>query len=138
MAIEISISPPTLTLDEGNEGATTTYKYTLTRTGTEGTALNTYSFVQVRFDAGDTEADDFVGGFPDPTQWVAFTTNEEEQMLEIQVSGDTDIEPNETFSLTLVGAVNADINEHQKKGGHHQRRKMIYLLHSRGGAVPWN
>lgn len=91
--------------DEGNEG-TTEFTFTVTRSGD----LSGQSTVDVDFFPGDTDADDFVGGFPE-TQTIQFAANEDTKTVSIPVSGDLDVEDNETFALTLVNATNAVIDE---------------------------
>jgi Ca2+-binding RTX toxin-like protein len=91
--------------EEGNDGATE-FDFTVTRTGED---LSEESTVEVAFTAGDTDAADFDGGLP-PTQRVTFAAGEETQPVTISVSGDTDVEPNESFTLTLQNATGATID----------------------------
>ncbi|MEO1524055.1 MAG: choice-of-anchor D domain-containing protein [Planctomycetota bacterium] len=50
--------------------------------------------------ADPVSADDFVGGFPSGT--ATFAAGDISTTLEIPISGDTDIEPDETFLLTIT------------------------------------
>ena len=101
----ISIDATMADQDEGDTGATE-FSFTVTRAGGD---LSGTSSVDVAFGAGDTDAADFVGGLP-TTQTVTFAANETETTVIIPVSGDTDVELDETFSLTLQNATGAIIN----------------------------
>jgi gliding motility-associated-like protein len=84
-------------LNEGN-GGSTPFAFTVTRTNTTGSAS-----VQWAVTGGATnpaDADDFPGG-PFPNGTANFADGNPTATITVNVSGDTDIEPNETFTVTL-------------------------------------
>ena len=91
---EFSIGSP-VSQDEGNSG-NTTYTFTVTRTGDTTNAAT----VDYTFAAGDTDATDFGGTLPTNGQF-SFNANDATATIDIIVSGDTDIETDENFTLTL-------------------------------------
>ncbi len=102
---EISIVPGSVTRDEGDDGMTE-YRFAVIRAGD----VTAEGSVDVTFDAGGTDADDFVGGLPPATQTVNFAAGSNVEFVSIPVSGDADIEDDETFSLALTNAVGATIS----------------------------
>lgn len=91
--------------DEGDSG-TSTVTFTLTRVGTTtGSATVTWTVAGSGTDAAD--ADDFGGTLPSGT--VTFAAGETGRTVTISVSGDTVVEPDETFTLTLAAATGATI-----------------------------
>ncbi len=101
----VSIAATNADQNEGDEG-TTEFSFTVTRSSED---LSGTSSVEVAFGAGDTDAADFVGGLP-ATQTVTFAADETEKTVIIPVSGDLDVEPDETFSLTLQNTTDAAID----------------------------
>ncbi|HQV03003.1 Calx-beta domain-containing protein [Novosphingobium sp.] len=88
---QLSINDVTQT--EGNSG-TTSLVFTVTRGGdTSGAASATWTVVN-----GTTDAADFTGLL---TGTVNFAAGELTQTITVQVTGDTTVEPNETFSVVL-------------------------------------
>lgn len=81
---------------EGNSG-TTNYTYTATRSKTTGAVS-----AQWTFDAGATSPSDFVGGNYPAGGNVNFADGAASATITIQVQGDTDIEPNESFTVTIA------------------------------------
>lgn len=100
----ISIAAPGEAISEGDEG-TTTFAFTVTRSGED---LSAKSSVDVAFIASETDADDFGGSLPE-TQTVEFKKNETEKTVEIEVSGDLDLERDEEFGLVLEAPTNGEI-----------------------------
>ncbi|MEM9771285.1 MAG: lamin tail domain-containing protein, partial [Cyanobacteria bacterium P01_D01_bin.73] len=81
---------------EGNAG-TTSFTFTVTRSGfTTGTTDVNFAVT------GTANAADFGGTLPSGT--VNFAANDLTETITISVSGDTDIEPDENFTVTLSGA----------------------------------
>jgi len=96
--------------DEGNIGSHP-YVFTLFRQG----ALGITSSVEVAFNAGTTTDSDFAV-LPEATQVVEFGPNESTREVTVEVSGDTEFEPDETFSLSLQNPVNAEIGIEPMEG----------------------
>lgn len=83
-----------VTLAEGNSG-TTNFTFTVTRSGdTSGTSSATWTVAN-----GTTDAADFTGAL---TGTVSFAAGETSQTITVQVNGDTGVEANETFTVTLT------------------------------------
>ena len=79
---------------EGDAG-TTSYSFTVTRSG----VLSGADQVDFAVTAGGADAADFGGALPSGT--VAFAAGETTQVVTIDVSGDTDFEADEDFTITL-------------------------------------
>jgi Ca2+-binding RTX toxin-like protein len=101
----ISLATTDFRQEEGDQG-TTDHIFFVTRAGD----LSKASAVQVVFNAGDTDAADFAGALPE-TQTVFFAPDEAVQKVSVAVSGDTDIENDEAFSLTLGEVAGATISD---------------------------
>lgn len=98
----LAIAPEDAVKAEGNIG-TTVLTFTVTRSGnTTGTATVDYIV------SGNASGADFVGSVL-PSGTVEFATNETSKTITIEVSGDTEVEPDETFAVNLVNAENATI-----------------------------
>ena len=82
---------------EGDSG-TTPFTFEVTRTGDATLAES------VDFEVSSTEADaaDFGGTLPGST--LSFAANESTKTIAIQVAGDMDVEPDESFTVTLSNA----------------------------------
>ena len=109
---QLAIVPFNLDVFEGDD-STTEYRFEVIRLGD----LSGESSVDVVFTAGGTDVDDGVpdgvdfGGSLPETQTVNFAVGEmhpDGDLLE--VSGDTDIEPDETFTLRLDNPVGAELS----------------------------
>ncbi|UKJ77297.1 Ig-like domain-containing protein [Azospirillum brasilense] len=87
--------------DGTNPGGTTAFTFTVTRAGNTGGALTVAWTVAAGDGAGGATLDaaDFGGSLPSGT--VSFADGEATKTITILVSGDTDIEPDETFTVTL-------------------------------------
>ncbi len=103
-APEFAIVPIDADQPEGNVG-TTDFIFEITRSGEIATA-SAVNFA-VASDAGTADAADFGGTLPSGT--VAFATGERSQRITIDVTGDTDIEPDESFSVVLSAPIGATI-----------------------------
>jgi hypothetical protein len=89
---------------EGNSG-TTNFTFAVTRTGdTSGTASATWAVTGSG--ANPASAPDFVGGTL-PTGTVTFTAGQTTQTITVPVQGDTTVEPDNGFTVTISNPVNA-------------------------------
>ena len=86
---------------EGNSG-TTTYTFTVTRSGDSSAAASATWTV-----SGGADASDFGGTVPSGT--VSFAAGETSTQVTITVSGDTALEADETFTVTLSNVTGAAI-----------------------------
>ncbi|HEY8573270.1 type I secretion C-terminal target domain-containing protein [Phenylobacterium sp.] len=90
---------------EGGATTTTIYQYTVTRTGdTSGTSSAQWSVMGTG--ANKADAADFVGGVL-PAGTVTFAPGETSKVVEVRVAGDTALEPDEDFSVSLSNASGA-------------------------------
>lgn len=103
-AISISISPTTLSTTEGNSGSTNA-SYTVTLSGTP---LNTVTVNYATADGTATAGSDYTS--KSGTLTFAAGTSTLTQTINVPILGDTTVEPNETYTLTLSGATNATIS----------------------------
>ncbi|HEV7661296.1 MAG TPA: cadherin-like domain-containing protein, partial [Allosphingosinicella sp.] len=86
-----------VTLAEGNSG-TTSFVFTITRTGgSDGAVGATWTLTTIF--GGNVDAADFVT-YPQ-SGTVSFANGETSQQITIQVQGDTIVEPDEAFTVTL-------------------------------------
>ena len=68
--------------------------------------------MEVALEPGDTDPGDYVGGLPFDTVSVAFNPGDRlGGVVELEISGDRDVEADETFSLTLQNPVGGTISE---------------------------
>lgn len=118
-AVELIVSSNTLAIaatnasrPEGNTG-TTPFTFTVTRTGdTSGSASVDYYVRGNGTNAANTT--DFNGIFPSGT--VVFAAGESSQLITIDVSGDFEFEPAETFDVRLTNAVGTAITSSTASG----------------------
>ncbi|MEQ8956767.1 MAG: S8 family serine peptidase, partial [Coleofasciculus sp. C2-GNP5-27] len=94
----LSITPTDAEKEEGDSG-TTAYSFTLTR------AENTTGETSVTYEVtgsgnNPANADDFGGTFPSDT--VTFADGETEKEITVEVTGDSQVEPDENFTLNLT------------------------------------
>jgi hypothetical protein len=89
---------------EGNSG-TVTYTYRVTRAGSISDAA-TVDWAVTGSGADPANAADFGGALPSGT--LSFAAGEASQTISFTVSGDTDVEPDETFTVTISNARLAD------------------------------
>ncbi len=101
--IDLTLSPGSLSLSEGASGSTS-YLYTVTRSGaTDG--VSTVNYAVTGSGANPADNSDVIGTLPSGT--ITFNAGETVKTIEIAVSGDLDIEPDEAFTLTLSGAADS-------------------------------
>ncbi|MEM9214427.1 MAG: ExeM/NucH family extracellular endonuclease [Cyanobacteria bacterium P01_F01_bin.150] len=94
----LAIAPDTTVQAEGNSG-TTPFTFTVTRSGdTSGATSVSYAV------SGDADAADFGGTLPSGT--VNFADGETTQTITLDVSADTDSEPDEDFTVTISNPTN--------------------------------
>ncbi|WP_339337243.1 MULTISPECIES: T9SS type B sorting domain-containing protein, partial [unclassified Croceitalea] len=87
-----------ITLDEGDSGPTA-FVFTINRTGNL-TNASTVDYTVAGSGTSLTDDSDFVGGVS-PSGTISFAANEASTTVAINVNGDTDFEPDETFTITL-------------------------------------
>ncbi|WP_299199344.1 Calx-beta domain-containing protein [uncultured Amphritea sp.] len=103
------IAPTTTDLAEGDSGSNI-HVFTVSRTGTT-TGTTTVNWTV----SGDVDAADFGGTLPSGV--LSFADGESSKTIELAVTGDSDIEADESFSVTLSGASgNADIETASASG----------------------
>jgi hypothetical protein len=106
-APQLSLTPTSLSYAEGNAGATTTYSYTVVRTGdTSGASTVVWSVAG----SGTSPADaaDFQGGVL-PQGTLSFAAGETTKTIAVNVAGDTTVEPDQTFTVSLSNPGNAQV-----------------------------
>ena len=106
------VPPPALTIaalnavkPEGNSGSTA-FTFTVTRSG-DLNAASSVAFAVTGSGANAANASDFGGTLPNGT--VSFAANEVSKTVSFNVAGDTTVEPNEDFTVTLSNAINGVI-----------------------------
>uniref|UniRef100_UPI0035579B4F Calx-beta domain-containing protein n=1 Tax=Falsiroseomonas oryziterrae TaxID=2911368 RepID=UPI0035579B4F len=101
----LALSGP-LTQPEGNSGSTN-FAFTVTRSG-DTTQPASASWAVAGSGTNPASANDFAGATL-PAGTVSFAPGETSQTIAVQVAGDTTVEPNETFTLTLSNPTGATI-----------------------------
>ncbi len=96
----VAIAPDNAVQNEGNTG-TTPFTFTVTRSGDTSGATSVDFAV-----SGDADAADFGGTLPTGT--VNFADGETTQTITLDVSGDTDAELDENFTVTLSAPANGE------------------------------
>ncbi|MDH6082323.1 Ig-like domain-containing protein, partial [Umezakia ovalisporum] len=102
----LSIAPLNAERAEGNQGLTP-FTFTVTRTG-DTNVTSSANWAVTGTGDNPANAADFGGTFPSGT--VTFAAGQTSQVITVNVTGDTVIEPNATFTVTLSGATNATIS----------------------------
>ncbi|MDH6062859.1 glycosyl hydrolase family 18 protein, partial [Umezakia ovalisporum] len=102
---EIAIAPTNAIQLEANTG-NTPYTFTVTRTGDTSTT-STANWAVTGTGDNPANAGDFGGTIPTGT--VTFASGVTSQVITVNVSGDTVVEPEETFSVSLSNPSNATI-----------------------------
>ena len=95
----LAISPASISLNEGNSG-TTVLTYTVTRSGLL-TGNSSVDWILRGTGGSPVNASDFVGGVL-PSDKLNFKAGETSKTISIRVAGDKIVEPDETFSVTLI------------------------------------
>lgn len=99
---ELSIAALDAVKAEGDSG-TTAFTFKVTRTGDLSGETSVHFGV-----SGAVDGFDFAGGVL-PSGTLVFTPGSGEQLLTLQVAGDTRVEPHEAFTLTLTEPVNGNL-----------------------------
>lgn len=115
----VVVEIPTLSLTtantsslEGNSG-NTAFTFTVTRTG-DTSRVSSANFAVTGSGANAANASDFGGTLPSGT--ISFAAGETSKTLTINVSGDTAIEPDEGFTVTLSNAAGANLETSSATG----------------------
>ncbi len=103
----LSISATDANKAEGDSGEITTFTFTVTRSRNV-VGDTSVSWVVIRTGLNPADASDFVGGVL-PSGVVTFFGSETTKTINIEVLGDNELEPDETFSVRLFNAVGASI-----------------------------
>jgi len=99
-----SISINDITVGEGDSGSTVAL-FTLSLSAPSGRN------VSVKFDTGNSSAQDGVDYQPVNNLMVTFNPGEKTKTVPVQVLGDVLVEPNESFFVVLSSAINATISD---------------------------
>ncbi|QCN96262.1 hypothetical protein D3093_13930 [Azospirillum argentinense] len=100
----LSVSVDSAIVNEGSVGANP-FTFTVTRTG-DSSGVSTVAYTVVGSGAAAANPADFVGN-AFPSGVVHFAAGESSKTVTIQIAGDTDYEPDETFSIVLSSPVRA-------------------------------
>ncbi len=102
----ISVSPSSLAVIEGNNGFTAA-SFTVSRAGENGGAVGV-SWVVAGSGENPASTTDFAGDAL-PSGIVNFAAGETSKTITVSIAGDTTIEPDEGFTLTLFGVTGATL-----------------------------
>lgn len=97
----LAITATNATQTEGNEG-TKAFTFTITRSSTIGD--NSVDWAVTGIGTNPADATDFGGTLPSGT--ISFIEGENSKVITINVSGDTTVEPDENFTITLFNPTN--------------------------------
>ncbi|MCH4903386.1 DUF4114 domain-containing protein, partial [Cylindrospermopsis raciborskii CHAB3438] len=106
VAPTLAIAPTNATQIEGNSG-TKAFTFTVTRNG-DPTSSSSANWSVTGSGTNPANGADFVGGTL-PTGTVNFTAGETSKSITVNVLGDTTVEPDEGFTVTLSNPTNANI-----------------------------
>lgn len=95
----LSIAATDANKSEGN-AASTSFTFTVTRAGTDLSGTSTVDYAVTGSGANPVNAIDFDGNTL-PSGSLSFAANETSKVITILVNGDTTVEPNEGFTVTL-------------------------------------
>src|SRR5207249_296578 len=101
----LAIAAVSGTQNEGHTG-NTSFEFTVTRTGDVSVASSA-DFAVTGSGGNPANAADFGGTLPSGT--IYFAAGETTQTILVAVSGDSQLEPNEGFSISLLNEVMADL-----------------------------
>jgi len=103
----LAISATSAILAEGDSGSTA-FLFTVTRTGST-TAAAAVAWAVTGSGANPTTADDYTGGVL-PSGTVMFAAGEQMKTISVSVQGDTIVESDEGFTITLANASGGSID----------------------------
>jgi beta-glucanase (GH16 family) len=103
---QIALATSSVTHAEGNSGVTA-FSYAVTRTG-DTSGASTVNWAVVGSGANPASGADFQGGTA-PSGSLSFSAGQASKTITVNVAGDTAVEPNEGFTLTLSGATGATL-----------------------------
>ena len=103
--VTLAIAPTNAIQLEGNEGLTP-FTFTVTRTG-DTSNISTANWAVTGTGENPANTEDFGGNIPTGT--VTFAAGETSQVITVNVQGDTVVEQDETFTLTLSNPSNGII-----------------------------
>lgn len=105
----LDLSPSIISHQEGGTGDTTTYEYTVTRTGSSIPCSVIWTVTGSTTIPGTIAAtgSDFGGSFPQGV--VTFGAGDTTKSLVVEVDGNTDVEDDKEFTVTLSSPTNATI-----------------------------
>jgi hypothetical protein len=89
---------------EGNSG-TKPFTFTVTRSGTT-TGANNVNWAVTGSGTNPADAEDFFNGAVLPSGTVSFAAGETSKVITVNVQGDTTVEPDENFTVTLSNPTN--------------------------------
>lgn len=98
----LTISSTTATQTEGNSGSKA-FTFTVTRSGLT-TGTNSVNWVVTGTGSNPASAADFGGRLPSGI--ITFTAKDTSKVISVNVRGDTSVEPDEGFSVTLTNPTN--------------------------------
>jgi predicted extracellular nuclease len=101
----LSIAATDADKDEGDSG-NTAFTFTVTRSG-DTTGATAVDYAVIGSGANSADATDFGGTLPSGT--VNFVATDTSRVIAVNVSGDTDVESDETFTVTLSNATGGAI-----------------------------
>jgi Ca2+-binding RTX toxin-like protein len=99
----LAIAATNATQTEGNSGSKA-FTFTVTR-AVNTTGINAVNWAVTESGASLANATDFAGGVL-PTGTVSFAAGETSKVVTVNVQGDTTVEPNENFTVTLSSPTN--------------------------------
>ncbi|MBE8994497.1 ELWxxDGT repeat protein [Microcystis aeruginosa] len=99
----LAIAATSANQTEGNSGSKA-FTFTVTR-GDNTTGSNNVNWAVTGSGSNPANATDFVGGVL-PSGTLSFAVGETSQVITVDVQGDTTVEPNENFTVTLSNATN--------------------------------
>jgi beta-glucanase (GH16 family) len=105
---QVAFSTSTMSQAEGNSGVTA-FNFTVLRTGATSGSTTVYWQASA---PGTSPANgaDFQGGFA-PAGNITFAAGETSKTITVNIVGDTTVEPDETFAVTLTSAPGATIGQ---------------------------
>jgi Ca2+-binding RTX toxin-like protein len=104
----------TVARPEGDSGATT-FAFTVNRNGGATAGEGTVTWAATGAGFNPASAADFVGGVL-PSGTITFAPGQTSRTIEIQVAGDTVVEPEETFRVSLTGSTGGSRQNYTAQG----------------------